>query len=131
MEMQQWQQHWVNKHEGTCFLIDMSDFPVCFTVCLFISPDLDGYRAPRGIRAQVNLRYVCPQKISNFLQFGVSDRVWKLTIQVGDSGSAALPLVNYLGSWRTRAGDDLDASIWIGRLPFTKKLVYCKVTQPF
>ena len=22
---------------------------VCFTICLFISPDLDGYRAPRGI----------------------------------------------------------------------------------
>ena len=22
---------------------------ICFTICLFISPDLDGYRAPRGI----------------------------------------------------------------------------------
>jgi hypothetical protein len=24
-------------------------FPVCFTVCFFISPDLDGNRAPEGI----------------------------------------------------------------------------------
>jgi hypothetical protein len=22
--------------------------PICFTICLFISPDLDGYRAPKN-----------------------------------------------------------------------------------
>ena len=24
-------------------------FTICFTICLFMSPDLDGYRAPKGI----------------------------------------------------------------------------------
>ena len=34
-----------------CFTICFATccFTICFTICLFISPDLDGYRAPKGI----------------------------------------------------------------------------------
>ena len=35
---------------GKCFTIRMMpQITICFTICLFISPDLDGYRAHRGI----------------------------------------------------------------------------------
>ena len=27
---------------------------ICFTICLFISPDIDGYRAPKGINDVIN-----------------------------------------------------------------------------
>jgi hypothetical protein len=34
-------------------------FTVCFTICLFISPDLDGHRAPKKSMTPESPRYVC------------------------------------------------------------------------
>ena len=45
--------------QQVCFTICLLCFTICFTICLFISPDLDGYRAPKMKYSRYVSRYVC------------------------------------------------------------------------
>ena len=46
-------------------------FHECFTICLFISPDLDGYRAPKGINPTRPTRSRNPNTKNVCSDFGI------------------------------------------------------------
>jgi hypothetical protein len=66
-----------------------SRFTTCFTICLFISPDLDGHRAPEHSKMD---GYVWQFEFGSLLSVERKFNVWELTVFHPEAGLSSQSL---------------------------------------